>query len=104
MRKVRKHLCFELHKGEEHWTGCGRDVGVFFDFERIALLLYTSFLHVGSWICMWHGYMILISCETGENKGWVPELNLGQTHAWFESNSTCTGIQVKPRRLQRASA
>ena len=31
MRKVRKRMGLELHKGEEHWTGCDRDAGVFFD-------------------------------------------------------------------------
>ena len=28
MRKVRKRMCLELHKGEEDWTWYYRDVGV----------------------------------------------------------------------------
>ena len=63
MRKVRKRMCLELYKGEEDWTWYYRDVGVF-----STLKVRAGFLHAVSWICMWRGYMILISCETGEGK------------------------------------
>jgi hypothetical protein len=42
MRKVRKFMCLELHKGEEHWTVCDwREVGV----SSTLKVRPTSFLY-----------------------------------------------------------